>query len=175
MTKQLSIKRSASAMATLLVASMIAVGTPAFASNGVNTFGVSANLSSSCSISGSTLNFGTGIDPIQAAVPLNATSTLSVTCSNTTPYIVALDAGTHAGGTSNFSARKIQNGTSTLGYQLYTDAAHLLVWGNGIGTVTSIGIGTGSTQAVSIYGQLPDLTGAIPGTYTDTVTVTITY
>ncbi len=151
------------------------VSTSAQAATASNTFQVTANISSSCIISGSAMNFGTGIDPIAAAVPLNATSNLSVKCSNTTPYVVALDAGTNAGTSSNFTGRKIKNGTATLAYQLYTDSARTTVWGNGVGSSTSSGTGSGGTQSVAIYGQLPDLTGAVPGTYTDTVTVTITY
>lgn len=121
------------------------------------------------------MNFGSGIDPVAAAVPLNSTASLSVQCSNTTPYVVGLDAGTHAGGATNFSGRKIQNGTSTIGYQLYTDTGRTMVWGNGIGTSVSAGVGSGGTQSLAVYGQVADLTGAVPGTYTDLVTVTITY
>ncbi len=167
---------SRSALASVAIVCALAItSTSARAVVATNSFQVTANVSSSCTVSGSTLNFGTGIDPIAAAVPLNAASALSVRCTNTTPYAIALDAGVNAGGSTSFSTRKIANGVNTLGYQLYTDSSRTTVWGNGTGSSTSSGTGTGSTQSVSIYGQLPSLVGAVPGTYTDTVTVTISY
>jgi len=75
--------------------------------------------------------------------------------SNTTPYTVALNTGSNAGGASNFSARAMKAGSRSLPYQLYLD--------------------TGSVQTLSIYGRLPSLANVAPGAYTDTVTVTITH
>ena len=49
------------------------------------------------------------------------------------------------------------------------------VWGNGTASSTHSGTGTGSTQSLTIYGRLPSLANVIPGSYTDTVTVTVTY
>jgi spore coat protein U-like protein len=141
-----------------------------------NTFQVQATIVSSCQVTGTTLNFGNTIDALAAAVPLDATSTLTVTCSNTTPYTVALNAGVNAGGASNFSTRKMKSGSNTLGYQLYTDTGRSTVWGDGTASSsTSAGTGTGSAQTLTIYGRLPSLANAVPGAYTDTVTVTVTY
>ena len=63
-----------------------------------NSFQVTATVTSACTVSGTTLNFGSAIDPLATATPLDANSTLSVTCTNTTPYTVALSAGLNAGG-----------------------------------------------------------------------------
>jgi spore coat protein U-like protein len=160
---------------TAIVCSTL-VCSASWATTAIGTFQVTATVLSSCNVTGTTLNFGSNIDPISAAVPLDSSSTLSVTCSNTTPYTVALNAGTNAGGSTNFSSRSIKNGTHTLGYQLYTDSGRSSVWGDGTSsTATSGGTGSGSSQSISIYGRLPTLSGAVPGAYTDTVTVTITY
>lgn len=147
----------------------------AFAATASTTFQVTATVLSSCNVTGTLLNFGSSIDPIASAVPLDSNSALTVQCSNTTPYTVALNAGTNAGGASAFSARAIKNGSHTLGYQLYTDAARTSVWGDGTSSNTVGGTGSGGNQSLSIYGRLPSLVGAVPGSYTDTVTVTITY
>ncbi|WP_416761691.1 spore coat U domain-containing protein [Roseateles sp. So40a] len=141
-----------------------------------NTFQVTATITSSCTVSGSALNFGSAIDPLAAGVPLDATSALTVTCSNTTPYAVSLNAGTNAGGASNFTARTMKSGANTLGYQLYLDSGRTTVFGDGTSSSsTKSGTGTGSSQTVNVYGRVPSLSGVVPGTYTDTVTVTITY
>ncbi len=141
-----------------------------------NTFQVQATVISSCQVSGTSLNFGNSIDPLAAATPLDATSTLSVVCTNTTPYTVALNAGVNAGGGSNFGSRTMKSGTRTLGYQLYLDTGRSTVWGDGTASSsTSAGTGTGSTQTLTLYGRLPSLANVVPGAYTDTVTVTVSY
>ncbi len=157
-------------LAALLLPAMAQAGTAN------NTFQVQATVISSCQVSGTSLNFGGSIDPLATATPLDATSTLTVVCTNTTPYTVALNAGTNAGGASNFSARTMKSGTRTLGYQLYLDTARSTVWGDGTASSsTSAGTGTGSSQSLTIYGRLPSLANVVPGAYTDTVTVTISY
>ena len=131
-----------------------------------NSFQVTATVTSSCTVSGTTLNFGASIDPLAASVPLDATSTLSV----------ALNAGANAGGPANFSARAMKSGVHSLGYQLYLDAGRATVWGDGTASSsTSAGTGTGSAQTLTIYGRLPSLANVVPGSYTDTVTVTVSY
>lgn len=146
------------------------------AATNTGSFQVNATVVSSCNVSGALLNFGNNIDPLSASLPVDASSTLTVVCTNTTPYSVALDAGTNAGGGANFSNRAMKSGANVLNYQLYLNAGRTSIWGDGSsGTQTSTGTGTGSSQSLSIYGRLPSLTGTIPGTYTDTVTVTITY
>lgn len=160
-----------------LVALMAALMlSPARAGSASGSFAVNATVVGTCTVSGSLLNFGSSINPLTATPPLDATSTLTVQCTNTTPYSVALDAGSHAGGSANFGARAMLNGLSTLGYQLYSDSTRAVVWGDGSGgSLPVLGVGSGSNQSLTIYGRLPSLSGAIPGTYSDTVTVTISY
>lgn len=148
-----------------------AAATPA-----TNTFQVTATVTSACTVSGSSLNFGSAIDPLAASVPLDATSTVTVVCSNSTPYTVALNAGSNAGGAANFGARAMKSGSDTLAYQLYMDAGRATVWGDGTSSSsTKAGTGSGSAQSLTIYGRLPSLANVVPGNYTDTVTVTISY
>ena len=162
--------------AALALASGLLMVTSAQAATANASIGVSATFTSSCTVSGGTINFGSAIDPTAASVPIDASTNLTVICSATTPYSVALNAGVNAGGNSNFSARAIKNGLKTLSYQLYTDTLHSLIWGDGTSlSAVSPGLGTGSNQTLTVYGRLPSVTGAVPGTYSDTVTVTVTY
>lgn len=159
------------ALALLTLATQAAVAASA---NG--SFQVQATVVSACTVSGSLLNFGGSIDPLVSSVPIDASSTLTVRCTNTTPYSVALDAGLHAGGGAVFGGRSMSNGAQTIGYQLYLDSGRATVWGNGTaGSSPVAGTGTGSNQSLTIYGRLPSLTGAVPGNYSDTVTITISY
>lgn len=153
-----------------------AIVLPASAGSGSSTFQVNATVVSACTVTGSLLNFGSSIDPLSAAVPLDASSQLTVQCTNTTPYSVALSAGLNAGGAANFASRTMKNGTYSMAYQLYTDSARSTVWGDGTASSSPVtGTGSGSSQTLTIHGRIPSLSGAVPGTYTDTVTVTITY
>lgn len=157
-------------LAGLLLAPLAQAGT----ANG--NFQVSATVIAACNVSGSQMNFGGSIDPLSASVPVDASSTLTVTCTNTTAYSVALSAGANAGGATNFGSRAMKSGNNTLAYQLYSDSQRSTVWGDGTNSSSPVtGTGTGSSQSLTIHGRVPSLSGAIPGTYSDTVTVTVSY
>ncbi len=164
-----------SILKTLTVLTMLTAAGQALSATASNTFQVQATVTSACTVAGSTLNFGSSIDPLATSTPVDATSTLSVQCTNTTPYTVALNAGANAGGASNFTTRTMKSGANSLGYQLYLDAGRSSIWGDGTASSTHAGTGTGSTQSLTIYGRMPSLANVVPGSYTDTVTVTISY
>jgi spore coat protein U-like protein len=154
-----------------LVAAVLAIAGAAYAATTTSTFQVQITIAASCTIvSTSTLNFGSqGV--LTAAV--NNTSTLNVQCTNTTPYNVGLDAGTGTGAT--VAARKMTGGAATVTYTIYQDSGRTTVWGNTIGTNTVTGTGNGASQTFTLYGQVPAQTTPAPASYSDTVTVTVTY
>ena len=142
-----------------------------FASTTTSTFTAQVMIAASCTInSASTLNFGS-----QGVLIANVdqTSTVQVQCTNTTPYNIGLDAGTGTGAT--VAVRKMTNGANIVNYSLYSDSGHTVVWGNTVGTNTVVATGNGAAQSYTIYGQVPAQTTPAPATYTDTITVTVTY
>lgn len=163
--------RVATILALATIAGSAVAATPSSSSG---SFQVGATILVSCNVSGSTLSFGGAIDPLLNPGPVDASTTLAVTCTKTTPYAVALSAGANAG-QSAFSSRVMKSGTNSLPYQLYLDAGRTQVWGDGNSSGTYAGTGTGSQQTLTVYGRLPSLSGVVPGNYSDTVTVTITY
>lgn len=137
------------------------------------TFLVSLTITSSCTVSANALAFGSKGLLTTAAT---GSTTLSVTCSNTTPYNIGLNAGTGTGSTA--SARLLTgtttgNTTTTVSYKLMQDSALTTNWGTTQGTDTVAGTGTGSAQTVTIYGQVPTQTTPAPDTYQSTVTATV--
>jgi spore coat protein U-like protein len=76
------------------------------------------------------------------------------------------------GGSGSFSTRKVKNGATTLSYNLYSDAAFTQIWGDG-SAGTSVSNGSPVTS-VSVYAKLPSQTKPAPGTYTDTITASLT-
>ena len=158
---------------TMVVAALLilsAIG-PAKAATASSTFTVKMTVNSSCVInSASTLNFGS-----QGVITANVdnTSTLRVQCTNTTPYNIGLNAGAGTGAT--VAARKMTNGSATITYSLYSDSGRTTVWGNTVGTNTVAATGNGASQSFTIYGRVPPQTTPAAATYTDTITVTVTY
>lgn len=137
-----------------------------------STFAVTMTITADCLITSSnTLAFGSsGV----LAANVDANTTLGVQCTNTTPYNIGLNAGTGSGAT--VASRKMTGPSSALiNYSLYTTAGRTTVWGNTVGTDTVAGTGNGSTQTSTIYGRVPSQSTPAPGSYTDTVTVTVTF
>jgi spore coat protein U-like protein len=141
---------------------------PVAASTATTTFAVSATVQATCSVTATALTFGT-----YSTAQLDNTSTVSVTCTNTTPYTVGLDAGTATGAT--VTTRKMINGANTLSYTLYNDSGRTTNWGNTAATNWVSGTGNGSAQALTVYGRIPAAQYVNPVTYNDTITVTVTY
>jgi spore coat protein U-like protein len=141
------------------------------AATATSTFTVQVTLTASCTVnSAATLNFGSqGI----LTANVDQTSTLQIQCTTSTPYNVGLDAGTGSGATT--AVRKMTSGGSTVNYTLYSDTGRTTVWGNTVGTDTVAATGNGAAQSYTVYGRVPAQTTPAPGTYTDTITVTVTY
>jgi spore coat protein U-like protein len=130
-------------------------------------FTVTMTITASCAVvSTQTMTFS---NPGALTASVDATSNLVVQCTNTTPYNVSLNAGTGTGAT--FAARLMSNGATTVTYSLYTDLAHTTVWGTNNVSQT----GNGQNQSLTIYGHVPPQNAPAPGTYTDSITVTVTY
>ncbi len=161
--------------ARLMISGMALATGSVTAGTASNTMNASTTVVSACSVNGNTLNFGSALNPV-AGGAVGASTSLTVQCTAATPYSVALNAGSNAGGGSNFAGRVLKSGSYAVGYQLYLNAGLTTIWGDGTaGSSVYSGTGTGGVQTLTIYGNLPSLTGTVPGVYTDTVTVTVTY
>jgi spore coat protein U-like protein len=144
---------------------------PSSATTTTTTFTATITLAATCTInSASTLDFGTaGV----LTANVDQTSTIAVQCTDTTPYSIGLDAGTGTGAT--VTVRKLTSGATTVNYTLYSDSGHNNIWGNTPPTDTVAATGNGASQSYTVFGRVPAQTTPAPGTYTDTVTVTVTY
>ncbi|MBP6707394.1 MAG: spore coat U domain-containing protein [Achromobacter sp.] len=133
-------------------------------------FNVSIIIQANCTIAANNLTFPPqGV--LSAAVA--SSSTLTVTCTNTTPYTVGLSAGTGTGNTE--SSRHMfgaVNTTSSVGYQLYK-ADLTTVWGDSTVAARVSGTGTGAAQTLTVNGSVPAQATPAPDTYSSTVTATV--
>jgi spore coat protein U-like protein len=137
-------------------------------STATTSFTITATITNNCTIAASNLSFG-----VYSGATSNASSTITVNCTRNAPYYVGLNAGTSSGAT--VTTRKMVSGSNTLSYALYSDNARTINWGNTVGTDTVAGTGTGANQSLAVYGQIPAGQSPAPGTYSDTVTATVTY
>ena len=71
--------------------------------------------------------------------------------------------------------RLLAHGGNTINYNLYTAGDYATIWGNTVNTDTLAFTGNGAEQTYTIYGRVPPQTTPAPATYTDLITVTITY
>ncbi|AOJ24453.1 MULTISPECIES: spore coat protein U domain-containing protein [Burkholderia] len=141
------------------------------ASNGTFPFSATANVINDCNISATNVNFGTA-SVLSGA--LAATGSITAQCTNGDAWKIALNGG----GSGNVTARQMQRsgGGGAINYGLYTDAAHSVTWGDDTGgSATVTGVGTGTSQAVTVYGAVPAQTTPAPGNYSDTITATISF
>jgi spore coat protein U-like protein len=158
-------------MAAIAACFFIAGVESSYAATATATMTVQMTITATCLVnSASTLNFGT-----QGVLSANVdqTSTIQVTCTNTTPYNIGLNVGTGTGAT--VATRKLTSGATTVNYTLYSNSTRTTLWGNTVGTDTSAATGNGAAQSYTVYGRVPPQAAPAPGTYTDTITVTVTY
>ncbi|MGU3312556.1 Csu type fimbrial protein [Acinetobacter sp. M5A5_2a] len=129
----------------------------------------------------STVDFGNINDISTTKQDYTAQGAVNSTCNFGTPYSIYLGDGNNriAGG-----FRRMSNGNNEfIPYQLYKDSNYSTVW-DATGGVTNVGgaggvskTGSGSAQTTPVYGKIPQGTSiaSTPGSYSDSVVVTVTY
>jgi spore coat protein U-like protein len=129
-----------------------------------------------CTISAVGVAFG-AYNP-QSAANDDGTGTVNLACPTAvTAPVVALSKG----GSATYSPRRMTNGTFNLTYNLYTTSARTTIWGDGTGgTVTqtlSGGTISGGTRnfSRSIFGRVPGSQNVGAGSYSDSITLTVTF
>jgi len=157
---------------------LIVIAAPAFANAAVYakaalpaSFDVTLRINADCSISANGLDFGQQQGVLSSTVSAN--SNITVTCSNTTPYNIALDSGNGAG-SSGTTRYMVGSGTNTekVQFHLYQSPG-TNPWGATQGNNTLSGTGNGAAQNLTVYGEIPAQNTPTPDNYKATVTATV--
>jgi spore coat protein U-like protein len=136
--------------------------------SGTTAFTVTATVAANCTFSATTLAF----PPYNPAVAVFSTSTLTVTCTNSTPYTVGIGYGVR----NQPQNRYVTNGSGIyIQYLLFKDAALSQPWGVPFYGTGFSGTGTGAAQNLTVYGEIYAGQFGTPGFYSDTVIATVTY
>lgn len=101
------------------------------------------------------------------------TREILIQCSKDTPYKIELNEGLNPEKAGDTATRRMTNGTEFVAYQLYQDANRSLIWGKAGAAISETADGT--EQKHHIYGRVEAQRTPAAGSYTDTVTVTVTY
>jgi spore coat protein U-like protein len=143
----------------------------AVAAETTTTFGVQIAIEAACTVSADPLLDLSTVGLLNSAV--DSTADLTVLCTDGVAYNIGLNAGANGGGVT--LARAMVNGTDDVTYDLFSDVGRSTHWGNTILVNTVASTGTGANQTFTVYGRVPVQDTPPAGTYTDTVTVTVTY
>jgi spore coat protein U-like protein len=123
--------------------------------------------SATCSLSVQGVNLG-GYD-FMSSQDLDSVGHVMVTCDAASSFSISLSTGA-----GTYASRTMQSGAHQLSYNLYTDPAHTMVWGDGTaGSVVVSGSGTDVDEVV--YGSAPAGQNPYIGVYSDAITVTLTF
>jgi len=164
----------------ILISALLLVftGSTVVASSTVtNTLNVSATVPSACTFGTiGTLDFGSLDSSFTAGTTdKNGTSTINYTCVTGTVGVMTLDQGANpnTGSTDTAPLRRLKNGSSNYISYAINQTGSGTVWGNTAGTGVNL-TADGTQHSVTAYGVATHAN--VPaGTYSDTVTITITF
>ena len=139
----------------------------------------SAAGAASCSVASAGLSFGQ-YNTFKGQ-PNDSVGTISVTCSGAAGTDIAYLIRIGPGSSGTLATRTMRSSSGwALGYNLYTDPARSLVWGDGTGGSRATGDaitlgGIGQIRRYSVYGRTTERQNVPPGLYTDTLILTVEF
>jgi spore coat protein U-like protein len=134
-----------------------------------------ACLTCSCTVSADPMSFGS-FSPLSG--PVDAVGSIDVDCIGLTTSLDTISIELSAGLSGSYAPRQLRSGASTLAYNLYSDPARTIVWGDGAqGSSPRVVQNQLSlllwTSTAPVYGRVHASPLAAPGVYSDTIIVTV--
>lgn len=148
-----------------------------FTALGLLLIGIPAHAAVDCSVSSG--GFSTAYDPA-FATPTKVQTSALVSCTRSDPandpsrvnYSIKVNNGLNAQGMNN----RAQSGASYARYDVYTDLNCANQWKGNVSFTGTVDFGVGSTAMHTFWGCVAAGQNTLPaGTFTDTVTMTMTY
>jgi len=143
-------------------------------------FPLSAQALSSCSVTTSGVVFG-GYTFSNLA-PTDAAGSVQVSCSllGLVSLLVSYDISLSTGASARYASRKMANAGHGLLYNLYTNAGHSTVWGDGTSGTSTVSDGylldlLTTVRNYAVYGEMPAGQNVPAGVYSDALVVTVNY
>jgi spore coat protein U-like protein len=129
-----------------------------------------------CSVSATGVNFGAY--DVFVATPSDSTGTVTVSCDQAPPVDVTIAIGP-SGTSGGFIPRQMRSASSPdrLGYNLFVNAGRSTVWGDGAAGTSTVflkNVRKNRPEVATIFGRIPPGQDVSVGSYSDSLTVTIT-
>lgn len=129
-----------------------------------------------CSVSATGVNFGAY--DVFVATPYDSTGTVTVKCDQAPPVDITIAIGP-SGTSGGFIPRQMRSASSPdrLNYNLFVNAGRSTVWGDGAAGTSTVflkNVKKNRPAVTTIYGRVPPGQDVSVGSYSDTLTVTIT-
>jgi spore coat protein U-like protein len=121
-----------------------------------------------CNIDLTPVNFGT-IDVMRRN---DSTGKVTVTCDQPATFLVGI------GPSASGNGREMQGpDDAKLRYELYIDPGYSVPWGDGqsIGQMNGGSSNGSKPETLTVYGRVPAQSGALPGSYSDALLVTLLF
>lgn len=128
----------------------------------------------SCSLGGAAVAFGTydALSPL----PFDTIGSMVFQCNQKDHHVMII---LSKGNSSSYATRSMVNGSQQLFYNLYRDTGRTIIWGDGSGGSQAYIINNPQPNnrdiTLPIFGRIPPAQNVKVGSYTDTITVTLTY
>ena len=155
---------------SLILACVMSIGIAVKADTTTANLSVSATVADTCTLSAITaLQFGT-IDETTTSDETTA-GELQILCTGAHAGVtVTMDGGTNESGGTRYMS---DGGSATVPYAIHSDSGHTSAISSG-GTIFTGNVSANVVEAIPVYGQVPSGTYDA-GSYTDTITATLTY
>jgi spore coat protein U-like protein len=125
-----------------------------------------------CIISTTAVSFG--VYDVFSGTATDSTGTITFRCTGNASVTINLNKGT----STTFTPRVLTSGSSTLNYNLYTDAARSTIWGDttgGTSRYSNANPANNTNIVVTVYGRITSGQDVSAGSYSDTITATINF
>jgi spore coat protein U-like protein len=136
-------------------------------------------LGCTCNAGASTMNFG-NYNPLSGAA-LTTTATVTVTCQALVLNAAVAYDVTFSAGISGSAANRRFNNSNTLNYNIYNSGTYASVLGDGNSGTSKftnsyiLALLTPKVDNFTIYGRIPAQSAAIPGSYSDQITISVIF
>jgi spore coat protein U-like protein len=168
-------KKFASFLTTLIALCAFAVFVPqSQAGTATANLSVSVSVDSACTVSTSSLNFSTYAPlGVNATTPDDAQGTVTLVCTTGAVATIGLNGGLHVTGGQPYLGDG--GGAHFVPYAMYQDSSHSTVWGMNGNAMTLAAAPNSNERVFPVYGRIAAGLSAPPGTYNDTVLVSVNF
>jgi spore coat protein U-like protein len=126
-----------------------------------------------CRVSVADLDFGSYTS--NSTTPVHSQTTIQLQCAPGTSAEISLDAGTSPGGGTSRRNMQQDVGNGRMDYDLFQDAGRTIHWGDRSGNDTKEVVTADAPLTIPIYGEIPSGQRVRDGTYSDVITISVSY